>query len=72
MRIVRNLPYMWDVTVAGVAAKGDSSQSAAEREALEELGLALDSSDKRPHFTVNSEAGFDFSTEKTLAALHHD
>ena len=50
---------MWDVTVGGSAIAGDSSQTAAEREVFEEIGLKLDLSEVRPHLTVNFEFGFD-------------
>ncbi len=52
-------PAMWDVTIAGSAMAGETSQEAAEREALEELGLKLDLSGIRPHFTMNFAQGFD-------------
>ena len=52
-------PNMWDVTVGGSAVAGDSSQKAAERELLEELGLTIDLTGTRPHLTVNYEVGFD-------------
>ena len=50
---------LWDVTVGGSAVSGDSSQSAAERETLEELGLPIDLSDVRPTLTIHWEHGFD-------------
>jgi isopentenyldiphosphate isomerase len=50
---------MWDITVGGSATKGDTSQSAAEREVLEEIGLRLDLQDIRPHITINFNNGFD-------------
>ena len=50
---------MWDVTVGGSAVAGDSSQSAAERETLEEIGHRLDLRDIRPQLTVNFPTGFD-------------
>lgn len=50
---------MWDLTVGGSAVAGDSSQQAAEREVLEELGLKIDLSHVRPDFTVNFPEGFD-------------
>lgn len=50
---------MWDVTVGGSALAGETSAQAAERETLEELGYELELSDKRPHFTINFESGFD-------------
>ena len=50
---------MWDITVGGSATMGDSSQDAAEREVLEEIGLKLDLQGVRPHLTVNFDKGFD-------------
>ncbi|HCX62058.1 MULTISPECIES: NUDIX domain-containing protein [Sedimentibacter] len=50
---------MWDVTVGGSAIQGDDSQSAAERELLEEIGLKIDLTNIRPHITVNFSKGFD-------------
>ncbi len=52
-------PGLWDVTVGGRALAGESSIQAAQRETLEELGLAIDLSDERPFFTMNFEEGFD-------------
>lgn len=52
-------PNMWDISVGGSAVQGDSSQTAAERETLEELGLKLDLQGVRPHFTINFDQGFD-------------
>lgn len=52
-------PAMWDMTIAGSAIAGETSQDAAEREALEELGLKVDLSGIRPHFTMNFAQGFD-------------
>lgn len=52
-------PNLWDISVGGSAVQGDSSQSAAEREVKEELGLALDLQGIRPHFTINFDRGFD-------------
>ena len=50
---------MWDVTVGGSAVAGDSSQSAAQRETLEEIGHRLDLRDIQPQLTINFPAGFD-------------
>ncbi len=50
---------LWDVTVGGSAIQGDDSQSAAERELLEEIGLKIDFKNIRPHITVNFSEGFD-------------
>lgn len=52
-------PNMWDVTVGGSAVSGDTSQMAAERETLEEIGLALDLENARPTMTMNFGQGFD-------------
>jgi len=52
-------PGMWDLTVGGSAVSGDSSQSAAMRETKEELGLEIDLTEVRPHFTINFDNGFD-------------
>jgi isopentenyldiphosphate isomerase len=50
---------LWDITVGGSAVFGDCSQSAAEREVLEEIGYKLNLKDKRPSLTINFEDGFD-------------
>lgn len=52
-------PNMWDITVGGSSVKGDTSQTAAERELAEELGLKWDFQKTRPHLTINYENGFD-------------
>ncbi len=52
-------PGYWDVSVGGGASAGDSSRDAAHRETLEELGLDVDFSRRRPAVTVNFEDGFD-------------
>ena len=52
-------PNMWDITVGGSAVAGDTSQTAAEREVFEEIGLKLDLNGIRPHLTVNFDRGFD-------------
>lgn len=52
-------PNMWDITVGGSAVSGESSQTAAEREVFEELGIRLDLQGIRPHFTINFGDGFD-------------
>ena len=50
---------MWDVSVGGGVVSGETPCEAAEREALEELGLKIDFSQLRPSFTVNFPNGFD-------------
>ncbi len=52
-------PNLWDITVGGSAIQGESSQSAAERELFEELGIKLNLQGIRPKFTVNFDRGFD-------------
>lgn len=52
-------PNLWDITVGGSAVSGESSQTAAEREVLEELGIRLDLQGVRPHFTIQFGDGFD-------------
>lgn len=51
-------PNMWDITVGGSAIKGDTSQTAAERELFEEIGLKLNLQALRPHITINFRNGF--------------
>ncbi len=50
---------LWDVSAAGAAKAGDSSQMAAQRETLEELGLEIDLTAARPVLTINFSFGFD-------------
>ncbi len=50
---------MWDITVGGSATKGETSQTAIERELFEEIGLKIDLQDRRPHLTMNFDTGFD-------------
>jgi isopentenyldiphosphate isomerase/ribosomal protein S18 acetylase RimI-like enzyme len=52
-------PNLWDLTVGGAAIAGEDSQRAAERETREEIGLTINLTNIRPHFTVNFENGFD-------------
>lgn len=52
-------PDLWDITVGGSAVKGDSSQTAAERELREELGIKADFKGVRPHLTINAGDCFD-------------
>ena len=49
---------MWDITTAGSALAGETSQQAAERELFEELGYKIDLTNIRPNFTVNFNEGF--------------
>ncbi|WP_297632222.1 NUDIX domain-containing protein [uncultured Clostridium sp.] len=50
---------LWDVTVGGSAVLGDTSQKAAEREVLEEIGYKISLENIRPAFTLNFDRGFD-------------
>ncbi len=52
-------PNLWDISVGGSAVQGDTSQTAAERETLEELGLSLNLQGVRPNLTMNFDVGFD-------------
>lgn len=52
-------PDMWDVSCAGSAVAGEDSRMAAMRELKEELGLDIDLTGVRPHFSMNYERGFD-------------
>ena len=52
-------PNLWEVSSGGSALAGEDSRAAAERETFEELGLKIDLTGVRPHFTVNYERGFD-------------
>lgn len=52
-------PNLWDISVGGSAVTGDTSQTAAEREVFEELGISVDLHGIRPHFTVYFDRGFD-------------
>ena len=52
-------PNMWDVTVGGSAISGDSSQQAAERETMEEIGYRLCLDGETPALTVNVNRVFD-------------
>ena len=52
-------PGLWDISVGGSAVKGENSQTAAEREVLEELGINLDLQSIRPKLTIQFERGFD-------------
>ncbi|MCC5894749.1 MAG: NUDIX domain-containing protein [Alkalibacterium sp.] len=60
----------WDLTVGGSALSGETSQTALQREAFEELGLELSLDSSRPHLTINYAHGFDdiYLIEKDLDA----
>lgn len=50
---------LWDLSVGGCSRAGETSQDAAHRELLEEIGLDMDFTGIVPHFTMNWEHGFD-------------
>ena len=52
-------PNLWDVTAAGSALQGETSQQTMERELREELGLSLDLEGIRPNLTMNFDRGFE-------------
>ncbi len=49
---------MWDISAGGSSIAGDTSQSAAEREVKEELGISLSLENVRPALTVHFDEGF--------------
>ena len=51
-------PNLWDLTVGGSAIAGDTSRTAAEREVMEELGLAIDLSHVQPTMILPFDEGF--------------
>ncbi len=52
-------PDMWDISLGGMAQAGDTSASAAEREALEELGLSVSLQNTSPVFSFRADNVFD-------------
>ena len=79
MLIQRRQPFkktwggMWDLSAGGMAAAGEDSCTAAERELFEELGIKFDFSESRPCFTVNFPHGFDdyyiINTDADISSL---
>jgi isopentenyldiphosphate isomerase len=51
-------PNWWDVSAGGSALAGETSQEAAAREILEEIGYKTNLSNQRPSFTVSFQTGF--------------
>ena len=66
---------MWDVSVGGAVAAGESIKAAAQREAAEELGYMLDLSDEAPAMRITFPDGFDnfYIVERDLdiSQLHY-
>ena len=50
---------LWDVSVGGHVIAGETSDLAAERETMEELGLFISLAGKRPALTLTFGNGFD-------------
>lgn len=50
---------LWDISVGGSVVAGESSQTGAERELAEELGVTADLQDTAPALTVTFDVGFD-------------
>ncbi|MBR6223634.1 MAG: NUDIX domain-containing protein [Lachnospiraceae bacterium] len=49
---------MWDISAGGSAVCGDNSQTAAEREVKEELGIDISLEGVRPALTIHFDEGF--------------
>jgi len=52
-------PDMWDISLGGMAQAGETSASAAEREAFEELGLKVDLRNISPVISYRADTVFD-------------
>ena len=67
-------PNLWDITVGGSAIAGDTSRTAAEREVMEEIGLAIDLSNEQPKLILPFDCGFDdiytLTMDVDLTTLH--
>jgi isopentenyldiphosphate isomerase len=50
---------LWDVSIGGAVTSGETSQLAAHRESLEELGINHDFTNIKPHLSRSFERGFD-------------
>ncbi|WP_084554884.1 NAD(P)H-dependent oxidoreductase [Eubacterium xylanophilum] len=64
----KSWPNLWDFSCGGHVIMGENSKQGAMRELREELGLDLDLSEVRAHFTINWMYGFDdyFLIEKDV------
>ncbi len=64
----------WDISCGGSAVTGDTSQTAAEREVMEELGLAISLEGNRPVLTIHFDEGFNdiytVTRDLALSELH--
>lgn len=52
-------PNLWDISVGGSVTAGETSQTGAQRELLEELGLSADLQNAVPALSVTFNGGFD-------------
>lgn len=52
-------PGLWDLSAGGCAVSGEDSQTAAERELFEELGIRASFAGVRPRLSIGFETGFD-------------
>ena len=52
-------PGCWEFSAGGGVSAGETSQQAAQRETLEELGINIDFSVHRPVASINFAGGFD-------------
>ncbi len=50
---------LWDISVGGAVRSGETSQMAASRESLEEIGVHHDFSNQLPNLSTSFERGFD-------------
>lgn len=50
---------MWDLSVGGSVTSGETSQTGAERELAEELGVIADLQDAVPSVSISFKGGFD-------------
>ena len=55
----RGWPGLWDLSAGGCAVAGEDSQTAAERELFEELGIHTSFAGVRPKLSIGFETGFD-------------
>lgn len=52
-------PDLWDLSVGGHVIAGETSQQAARREVMEELGISIEFQGRRPALTPTFPNGFD-------------